>query len=545
MNDDLEIMKLLEVERNPKYIVQLLLNLKEDKNKAKYLHLLPEGKDYLSVIMSMNLTDKLRLKFIKKLDYLNAKVELAISMEDVNNKIGALDYIPNNKMKAAVIKSMADEDKLKAITKIKSSDEICDIFKSFQDKNKIKEHIHDIEDEELKSIGISFLENDEDKVSLLKEIKEEDNKAEIIASLDNDNHKLRLINSLNNQDAKAFVLLSIEDSRLIKNAFHNMTYDKIGLPQNMSIGIEIEVEGPYSKRIKRLNNILQRWEVTWERSVEDGIEIKSPILYDNETDITEIYFICNLLKKMEQYTSEHCGGHIHIGADYLKTKESYVNLLELWGNTEEIVMKICNEEGDIPRAFLGLFSAPISYKLLKALNKKGIDIEGENDLNNFITNIQNIQSTGSLNNSGTRTVGRCSSINFLNVNSKKNTIECRASNGTINPDTWIENIRLFGRFIQKSQEIADCEKSEDRTPSQERKINLREWLKDDLPEEDKLAILLNLLCDEKERIVYEERFDENSKLLKIIPQDMNALKDLKFASKVDFKKYDNDEREER
>lgn len=81
----------------------------------------------------------------------------------------------------------------------------------------------------------------------------------------------------------------------------------------------------------------------------NGVELVSPILRDNTEDIEDIYAVCNMLQKAEQEVGGCCGGHVHIGSDYLTSKESYANLFEIWGNTERILFVISNEKGDIPR----------------------------------------------------------------------------------------------------------------------------------------------------------------------------------------------------
>lgn len=84
-------------------------------------------------------------------------------------------------------------------------------------------------------------------------------------------------------------------------------------------------------------------------SIGEGLEVVSPILKDNNEDIEEIYMVCSMLKEANQEIGDCCGGHVHIGAKYLTSKESYANLYEIWGNTERIMYIITNEKGDIPR----------------------------------------------------------------------------------------------------------------------------------------------------------------------------------------------------
>ena len=80
-----------------------------------------------------------------------------------------------------------------------------------------------------------------------------------------------------------------------------------------------------------------------------GLEVVSPILKDNKEDVEDIYMVCNMLQEAKQEVGICCGGHVHIGSDYLTSKESYANFYEIWGNTERIMYIISNEKGTIPR----------------------------------------------------------------------------------------------------------------------------------------------------------------------------------------------------
>lgn len=180
-------------------------------------------------------------------------------------------------------------------------------------------------------------------------------------------------------------------------------------------------------------------------------------------------------------------------------------------------------------AKLGITAAPISKKVSEAIEKGTINLDSEEDLNEFIKGLQNIQENE---------LGRSASLNLLNINNGKNTIEFRVANGTINPDIWIENIRLFGRIVQISEKIAQIEKENQSELTEEDKklLNLMESLKKEQPEREKMEVLLEMLFTEEERIIYRERYDENSKLLEEASKRReNTLEVLEFAKKVEFR----------
>lgn len=240
--------------------------------------------------------------------------------------------------------------------------------------------------------------------------------------------------------------------------------------------------------------------------------------------------VCNMLQEADQEIGTCCGGHVHIGSDVLTSKEAYANLYEIFGNTEKILYIISNENGDMPRYNIGKSAPPISKTISEAIENGTINLENEEDLNEFIKDLQNVQD---------EKFGRATSLNLLNINNGKNTIEFRIANGTLNPNTWIENVKLFGRMVQISEKLAKIEKKAETELTDEDKklISLKEDLKTGKPDNEKLETLLELLFTEEERTVYRERYEENSKLLEEASErENNPLDKFEFAEIVDFRK---------
>jgi len=183
----------------------------------------------------------------------------------------------------------------------------------------------------------------------------------------------------------------------------------------------------------------------------------------------------------------------------------------------------------------GTSAAPVSKEFSEAIEKGTINLDGEEELDEFIKQLQSVQESK---------FGRAASINLLNINNGKNTIEFRVANGTIDPNVWIENVRLFGRIVQVSEQLAQIEKKEQSEVTEEDKrlLDLMEHLKETkMPEREKMEVLLELLFTEEERIIYRERYDENSKKLEELSVVDNPLARLEFAEKVDFRKHTSDE----
>ena len=357
-----------------------------------------------------------------------------------------------------------------------------------------------------------------------------DSISKIIASLnDNEYVKKCLKNktkiSLNNNDARYLeILYNNEYSKYLESIDCCL---KINLPKEMTIGIEIESIGRSQDAIERLKKkFFPNWVVKDDPTVfsnkksEQGTEVVSPILYgSNLDDSSEIVKVCTILKNIGNYTNESCGGHIHIGARFLKSIQSWKNLLEIWANTEELLYIISNEKGNLPRKDILTYAVPVSLKLKKSFKNNKILLNNINDIEAFKNKIKNIM--------GLRYKG----INLGNINNweEKCTIEIRMPNGTISPKGWIYNINLFGGIVKVSEEIANLQsKNKDELTKLEKdKIKLFKKLrKNNLKNSEKLDILLELVIDEQDRGEYIDRFNINSKLLK---QKENFRKSLKVG----------------
>ena len=277
----------------------------------------------------------------------------------------------------------------------------------------------------------------------------------------------------------------------------------IKLPKTMTIGAEIESEGIHSNLIRKIiKNLKSDWEEEIDTSLNSGVEVKSPIIHGNdEQRVYEMNEICLLLNRLGQKISDRCGGHIHIGSDYLTTKESWMNLLQLWSNNEELLYIIANKEGEAPRIMLSSYAKPYSGALEKKLDEKTVQLDTIEDVKKLAKDVQN----------GTGDYG----INYKNLGNEKNTIEFRIPNGTIDAKTWIENINLFGGIVKAAEDLAIIQNKqpEDRTDEEITKLRLFEKLNNDgISDFERLEILLQIVIPEEDRDIYRRRYRTNSKL---------------------------------
>lgn len=274
---------------------------------------------------------------------------------------------------------------------------------------------------------------------------------------------------------------------------------EIKIPEGMTVGIEIE-----AANLEVNNSIFKRWKSKKEESVENGAEYTSPILTGSKGDSEEIYFVCNALKTMGAIVNGECGGHIHIGEKFLTTAQSYRNLVELWCNSEEILYAISNKEGEITRmGAVEKHAVPLSGKVENALKKQQIYVDDRTREWDLLMEIIDIQKD------------RYSSINFKNYNHRiKETIEFRLSNGTLDPDVWVENINLFGGIMNSAERLASIQKKQTRTQEEEQYLRDFEELKDPtITQEEKLKRLLALAIPEEDRHIYQARYDTNMAML--------------------------------
>lgn len=460
---------------DPEFILKCLKNPALELYASTKLKLVAELKDKemikrLLKDKTFNIIEVEVIKILGDLDY--AKQCLR------DKDVGLRPY-----QKVAVIKYINDVEFTKECIKAKDLD--IDLFgkveliKAIGDKNYTKQCAMDNE------IGL----DSENKVELLKSIKDPEEIEECIRD-----EGLGLTTK-----EKLLLAFEIEDKELVEEIIGQRTKAtrKIKLPEEMTFGIEIETEG-----ISLVKNLFNDWKAIYDNSLKDGTEFVSPPLKATEANTEEIYFMCDVIRCLEANSSERCGGHVHIGSAYLTTLQSYVNLIELYSNAEEIIYVISNREGEIPRnQGPNKYAIPLSGKIENAIQAERLQLT---NLDEFILQLQEAQG------------GKFSSLNLKNVdNLFKRTIEFRMSNGTINPDTWIENINLFGGIVSAAEklQIIQSKPEENRTDEESKYLASFDVLKEDVSSERKLQALLELTIAPEEQDVYVRRYQENSRLL--------------------------------
>ena len=360
-----------------------------------------------------------------------------------------------------------------------------------EDSKKRKKYHIDDKDFKVEKIGLIKGLNDLEYVKQL--IFDEEKRKQIGLDTPEDLVSLIFLSKDENIISKFFEEENIEKQEDVKD---EQSSSEITLPSNMTIGTEIEAEGFNSVFLRP--DLVQGWECKSDGSLEDGVEIVSPILTgDLEKATYEIKSVCSVMKKCGLDVSNRCGAHVHIGADYLTSQESWSNLTEIWANCEEILYIISNKEGEIPREGVISYARPISSSLENIIE----DTVSEDNIKEFVKNSQE---------------GRFYGINFSNVDTSINTIEFRLANGTLDADTWIQNINLFGGIIKAAEQLSQIQQKDyiDITAEEKDILENFEVLKDeDISDEEKLDAFLKLTIPEEQRDVYARRYRVNRDLI--------------------------------
>lgn len=301
-------------------------------------------------------------------------------------------------------------------------------------------------------------------------------------------------------------------------------FERLGLPKDFKFGIELEAynvkttgkgglyTGESAEFIKSKN-----WHMATksEESLvgHGGAELVSPILKDAPEDWENLSAICEHMKKFpgnkgdKVIADNKCGLHVHFDADCLaKDPNKMKNFLRLYAESEELLYKMCNDKnnpmrhGAINRNFRGLglissiwrkgMAAPIGKKILKQIENGTLKISYKK-----FGKLKMLASKYKIDER------RYAGLNLTNIgNPKKNTIEFRMANGTLDPEVIKQNVFLYSSLINTAIQMTD-------KPDlyQEK---LEAFYETDVSEKVKAEEFLNLIMENPEdRQIYMERWE--------------------------------------
>lgn len=429
-----------------------------------------------SVIAGANYADDEKIELFSLFPLETAKVILIESLQDCNNKLKQLKNIEDEHNKVSIILTISDE------------------------KLKIKLMEEEIQDGYSKAKIISSIKDKKLKINLMeKYLTDDQHIAMVINSIENKKLQISLIKDYAKKMPQFYALLfNISSGEAIK-ALNVEKQPQIGLPPDMSIGLELEFELRElsvnerefrSEQIKERDFILKylnKWLAKEDTSLRDkeGLELNSPVFYDTSEMWTRGACVCEIMKKNDFIANERTALHINIGGDYLKNLDEWKNLYRIWCVSEDIFYRISDEEGETIRSYARTFAKKINPKFEETEKNGTIQIDSVEDVEEFIEQLKDATKTSE----GFR--DREYGLNLLDVNNKdKNRVEIRIPNGSLNPKIIMENVKLYGKLFEVSKAIVTDENLRS-------KYNRLISKKFD-SEEDKLNALLNLLFDEQE-----------------------------------------------
>lgn len=307
--------------------------------------------------------DFLKLYSNKLNDFYICKIICNMKDEKLINVCTDL-YIKDDYYKTIIIKSFNDDVKEEYIGKMKKESHKVELILSLKDVEKRKYYALLPEFSNYRSDLIVGTNDSEFIKEKFKETEKIKLKLNIIKKVKDSNLKLELIKLLDDGKMSDFLLSNvIEQASLIKD----LKGTKID--ENITIGIELECCNINIKDYLFLKNIFKDYVVKKDSSVRKGFEIVSPVIKYNLEDMNTLKNVCELLNKHNFYTDKSCGGHIHIGASYLNRWEDYLMLVYLYTNVEEILYYISDKEKTPKRVKVNEYASKTKRNYLKAVNE--------------------------------------------------------------------------------------------------------------------------------------------------------------------------------
>lgn len=492
---------------------KIIISLDNDIDKFKYLHLV-EGAFYKKKII-VTMSDEYKIKALETIDDTYYRMHIVSELSDDRKKIDFLESM-SSFAKKYVLESIKDDCLIMKVIDeaIKAQQEYFEqlIIALNKDENKIKYMSY--LDEENKMLILGSFHNEKLKQQYLTT--EDLTKYPYLLSMVNDNNLIKkrfmesdsalfqasLISKITDNELKMALIREIKNENLRDIflqedfAYKEEQLKKISLPKTnfdidpeITFGIELEACNLDNKSIIIAKNFSD-WEVKGDFTVSNGTEFSSPVFHYNKDDLEEVYYVCDFMKKHGFYTDETCGGHIHIGADYLDDK-AMKYLYYIYYNTEDILYQISNRSGMKIREGCLRHARAMHPKLENAIEQNIINLHINNNDSLFVDALKLIQSE------------RSYGLNIRNVNNfHKNTIEFRMPNGEIEYSEIIKNIRLFAKLVEKSNQLS-------KNPN-ENDMLLLQQLENIKSSDDKLTILMDLLfVSDEDKNNYIERYNAN------------------------------------
>lgn len=220
------------------------------------------------------------------------------------------------------------------------------------------------------------------------------------------------------------------------------------ISKDYTFGVEIEYVGAeWSKVYNTVKKETPSWNLSHDISLRlDGYsynrddeimtgEVISPILTNNKKNIKELSMVLEILKSLGACVNNSCGGHIHFGIKPFYNVESISKLLLVWNQYQDVIYRFSTGKYKMYRSELMNYACPI------IIYRNLIDLINENNIEKLI-----IDATRIPNGYTSYSINFC---NFLEHGKKhKETIEFRPFAGTLDIQTWLNNINMIGHLLE-------------------------------------------------------------------------------------------------
>ena len=455
---DANLLRLIQCGKFKEILGNLVLKLNNGKLKVAYAYLVHNSSDLKKILNSLNESDFL---------------EYLIHYDATTHQFGKDDYEKN-----ILIGKIYKHENIMLVFKLPN------IYPSAK-----KELLKRLKDEEVLTLYKS-LKNDEDRILFLDMVESKDLIKKLIKLnlLDNKNHAFLVIS--NDRAFRRGLIDSIDKQRMRE------------IDPSITFGVELEIatDDQNTRRFFYKNeSILCNWDITVDGSVRSngfypGLEIISPVLKYDQESLKQLKIVTDFLNKSGFYTNESCGGHVHLGFDYFKTKQEMDKFLNLYGVVEDLLYLITN------KAFSEIRRDVDTFAKSNRDNIKNLQINFDKI---FTLKDYELMFSREKKYDEDRYYG----LNLINLGRKnKNTIEFRMPNGEINYEELLANIELFCKMFMTAKRLAHTDNQDE--------LELFYSLFVEENQEKRLDILLLLLFERKEKIplIYKTRYRLNRKL---------------------------------
>lgn len=256
------------------------------------------------------------------------------------------------------------------------------------------------------------------------------------------NHLLQYINPKNNDMFSEMSGIDLQDFLCYLENYYLELRDGLGFDHSITFGLELELENAVREKIAdelREESLFDTWVMKYDASLNDGVEINSPILKDTSTSWTNLKKVCSIVNE-NAMIGPCSGGHVHVGTQVLGgKKESWLNFIKLWAVYENIIYRFSYGDFLSARPKIQRYAKPVAQDFWSDYQKlrRGCQLKTEDIVKKI---------------DGTRAQAvNVRNVKFFNELYRKNTIEFRCPNASSNPIIWQNNVNLFVHLLLYSK----------------------------------------------------------------------------------------------